>query len=199
MMTIIDREHDIVRALADGEGRHGDAIVDAVEANTDGTVHLDAGTLDRALKHLRAGRLIVQMDRRDPAPEGAHRRCYRLTPRGRALLVPLGIPRPPLVSPCSSPSGRDVRCALRDGEERHGDLILCTRNAPPRSTPLGPITLFRAIRTVPWREAVPLGIALGASMGGVLLLSTGGTSGATGAVAAVATVCVVLRRLVAAA
>jgi len=178
---IIEREHDIVRALADGDARHGDAIAAAVAADTGGRVRFDPGTLDRALKRLRADGLIAQAASRERDPAGARRRSYRLTPRGRALLLPLGRPR----RPC------DGRVPLADGEERHGDLILCARTAPAGSAPHGLLA--------PWREAVPLGAAVGASMGGLLLLIMGGTGEAPGAVAVVAAACVVLRRLVTAA
>ncbi len=93
-MTMTDRCHDILRALADGEERHGYAIMCAVEEHTNGRVVLGPGTLYRAIGRLLDDGLIVQTDRRpDPAVEDERRRYYRITPRGLALLDRPGTPR----------------------------------------------------------------------------------------------------------
>ena len=153
-MTMTDRDHDILRALTDGEERHGYAIMEAVEERTNGRVILGPGTLYRAIKHLLEDGLIVQTDRRpDPAWEDGRRRYYRLTPRGRALLDQPGIPLAPLAPPppsCPRPPHRqyDVLRVLADGEERHGYAILCAVRALPGAAPIGPTTLYRSIRSL---------------------------------------------------
>jgi len=151
-MTTTDRDHDILRALADGEERHGYTIMQAVEEHTNGTVILGPGTLYRAIGRLLADGLIVQTDRRpDPALEDARRHYYRLTARGRALLDQPGTPLPPLVPPPPSgshPPGRqyDLLRALANGEERHGDALMHALRALPGGAPLGPTTLYHSIR-----------------------------------------------------
>ncbi len=67
----------ILLALAAGE-RHGYAIMRATD--------LDAGTVYRAIKRLRATGLVAASDER-ATPEGddERRRYYCLTPRGRAV------------------------------------------------------------------------------------------------------------------
>jgi len=151
-MTMTDRDYDILRALADGEERHGYAIMQTVEEHTNGRLILGPGTLFRAIKHLLGDGLIVQTDRRpDPTLEDERRRYYRITPRGRALLARPGTPLPPLAPPPPSgshPPGRqyDLLRALVDGEERHGYALLGALRALPGGAPLGPTTLYRSIR-----------------------------------------------------
>ena len=99
-MSMTDRYHDIVRALADGEERHGYALMCAVEEHTNGQVILGPGTLYRAIGRLLDDGLIVQTDRwLDPAVEDERRRYYRITARGRALLDRPGTPLAPLAPP----------------------------------------------------------------------------------------------------
>ena len=151
-MTTTDRDHDILRALADGEERHGYTIMQAVEEHTNGRVILGPGTLYRAIGHLLDDGLIVQTDRRpDPALEDERRRYYRITSRGRALLARPGMPLPPLAPPPPSgshPPGRqyDLLRALADGEERHGYALLGALRALPGGASLGPTTLYHSIR-----------------------------------------------------
>jgi len=153
-MARTDRQYDIVRALADGEERHGYALMCAVEEHTNGRVILAPGTLYRAIGRLLEDGLIVQTDRRpDPALEDERRRYYRLTPRGRALLDRPGTPLPPLAPPPPSdahPPGRqdDLLQALADGEERHGDALLHALRALPGGAPIGPATLYHSIRSL---------------------------------------------------
>ncbi len=150
-MAMTDRDHDILRALADGEERHGYAIMCAVEEHTGGTVILGPGTLYRAIKHLLEDGLIVQTDRRpDPAWEDGRRRYYRLTPRGRALLDQSGIPLAPSPPSSPHPPGRqyDVLRVLADGQERHGYALLGAVGALPGGAPIGPTTLYRSIRSL---------------------------------------------------
>ncbi len=151
-MTMTDRYHDILRALADGEERHGYAIMQAVEEHTGGRVILGPGTLYRAIGHLLENGLIVQTDRRpDPAVEDARRRYYRLTTRGHALLAQPGTPLAPLAAPTPPDPGPayrqyDVLRVLADGQERHGHAIARAVGALPGMAPLGPTTLYVTLR-----------------------------------------------------
>ena len=137
-MSMTDRCHDILRALADGEERHGYTILEAVEEHTNGKVILALGTLYRAIGRLLDDGLIVQTDRRPgPALEDARRRYYRITPRGRALLAHPGTPLAPLAPPDPGPAYRqyDVLRALADGEERHGHALMQAVRAVPGAAP----------------------------------------------------------------
>ncbi len=152
-MTMADRQDDILRALADGEERHGYALMCTVEEHTNGRVVLAPGTLYRAIGRLLHDGLIVQTDRRpDPALEDARRRYYRITPRGLALLAQPGTPLPPLAPPPSSddlgPAHRqyDVLRVLADGQERHGHALLRALTALPGGAPVGPTTLYVTLR-----------------------------------------------------
>jgi len=152
-MSMTDRCHDILRALADGEERHGYALMCAVEEDTNGKVILAPGTLYRAIGRLLDDGLIAQTDRRpDPAREDERRHYYRITPRGRALLARPGAPLPPLAPPPSSddlgPAHRqyDVLRVLADGEERHGHALQRGVNALPGAAPVGPTTLYVTLR-----------------------------------------------------
>jgi DNA-binding PadR family transcriptional regulator len=76
----------ILLALADGE-RHGYAIKQEVERQTDGAIRLGPGTLYEAIQRLEQSSLIEESD----APRGADvdrkpRRYYRLTKQGWTLL-----------------------------------------------------------------------------------------------------------------
>lgn len=74
----------ILLALAD-EDRHGYAIIQDVEARTDGALRLSAGTLYRSIQRMLEQGLIVETRER-PAPEedDERRRYYRITPFGTA-------------------------------------------------------------------------------------------------------------------
>jgi len=152
-MSMTDRCHDILQALADGEERHGYALMCAVEEHTNGKVILGPGTLYRAIGRLLDDGLIVQTDRRpDPLLEDERRRYYRITPRGRALLAHPGTPLPPLAPPPSpddlGPAHRqyDVLRVLADDQERHGHALLHAVSALPGAAPLGPTTLYVTLR-----------------------------------------------------
>jgi len=153
-MAITDRYH-ILRALADGEERHGYALMEAVEAATSGKVILAPGTLYRAIDRLLEDGLIVEEAPR-PAPdlEGKRRWSYRITPRGQALLANPGVPLAPLapLAPVTPPSQSlphrqaDVLRVLADGQERHGYAIMLAVGQMPGAAPLGPTGLYRSIR-----------------------------------------------------
>jgi len=152
-MAITDRYH-ILRALADGEERHGYTIMVAVEAATDGKVILAPGTLYRAIGRLLGDGLIAEEAPR-PAPdlEDERRQYYRITARGQALLANPGVPLAPLAPvtpPSQSPPHRqaDVLRVLADGQERHGYAILCAVGRLPAAAPCGPTSLYRSIRSL---------------------------------------------------
>jgi len=147
-MAATKHDLDILWALADGEERHGYAILEAVEVATHGKVILAPGTLYRAIGRLLDDGLIVQTDRRpDPALEDERRRYYRITARGHALLDRPGTPPAP---PDPGPAYRqyDVLRALADGQERHGHALMQAVRAVPGAAPLGPVSLYRSIRSL---------------------------------------------------
>jgi DNA-binding PadR family transcriptional regulator len=73
----------ILLALADDD-RHGYGIMQDVAQRTESAMHLNTGTLYRALKHLLEAGLISESDERpDPTLDDARRRYYRLTAAGR--------------------------------------------------------------------------------------------------------------------
>ncbi len=74
----------ILAALADGE-RHGYGIVQDIDVMSGGRVRLGTGTLYGALERLTADKLVVPT--REEVVGGRTRRFYRLTRRGRAVLV----------------------------------------------------------------------------------------------------------------
>jgi len=148
-MATTKHDQDILRALADGEERHGYAIMEAVEAATGGTVILGPGVLYRAIGHMLEDGLIVQTDRRpDPAQEDARRRYYRITPRGRTLLDQPGTPLAPLAPPDLGPAyrQRDVLRVLADGQERHGHALMRAVGSVPGAAPLGSTGLYLTLR-----------------------------------------------------
>jgi DNA-binding PadR family transcriptional regulator len=75
----------ILLALADAD-RHGYAIIQDVEARTDGELRLSAGTLYRSIQRMLEQGLIVETRER-PAPEDddERRRYYRITAFGKAV------------------------------------------------------------------------------------------------------------------
>ena len=73
----------ILVALTDQE-RHGYAIIQDVEARTDGGLRLSAGTLYRSIARMVEQGLVAEVARRR-APDGdTRRRTYRITPFGNA-------------------------------------------------------------------------------------------------------------------
>src|SRR5437868_10661108 len=76
----------ILMALTD-EDRHGYAIIQDIEARTDGSLKLSAGTLYRSIQRMLEQGLIVEIPDRDrPAAEldDERRRYYRITTSGKA-------------------------------------------------------------------------------------------------------------------
>lgn len=75
----------ILMALADGD-RHGYAIIQDVEARTDGELRLGAGTLYRSIHRMLEQGLIAESSRRPArALDDERRRYYRLTAFGTAV------------------------------------------------------------------------------------------------------------------
>ncbi len=74
----------ILLSLADGE-RHGYAIIQDVEARTDGALRMSAGTLYRSVARMVEQGLITEVMKRRTRAEDERRRYYRLTPFGTAV------------------------------------------------------------------------------------------------------------------
>jgi DNA-binding PadR family transcriptional regulator len=74
----------ILLALAETE-RHGYAIMQDVEARTDGELRLSAGTLYRAIARMVEQGLIVEVEHRRSRADDERRRYYRITSFGMAV------------------------------------------------------------------------------------------------------------------
>ncbi|MDF2772961.1 MAG: transcriptional regulator PadR family protein [Geminicoccaceae bacterium] len=74
----------ILLALLEGE-RHGYAIIQDIEARTDGELRLSAGTLYRSVARMVEQGLIVEVARRASRQDDERRRYYRITPLGTAV------------------------------------------------------------------------------------------------------------------
>ena len=74
----------ILLALLDEE-RHGYAIIQDVEARTQGELRLSAGTLYRSIARMVEQGLIAEVTRRRPAADDQRRRYYRVTPFGTTV------------------------------------------------------------------------------------------------------------------
>jgi DNA-binding PadR family transcriptional regulator len=74
----------ILLALAETE-RHGYAIMQDVEARTDGELRLSAGTLYRAIARMAEQGLIVEVEHRRSRADDERRRYYRITSLGQAV------------------------------------------------------------------------------------------------------------------
>jgi DNA-binding PadR family transcriptional regulator len=74
----------ILLALAESE-RHGYAIIQDVEARTDGELRMSAGTLYRSIARMVEQGLIVEVEKRRSRADDERRRYYRLTPLGESV------------------------------------------------------------------------------------------------------------------
>ena len=74
----------ILLALIAGE-RHGYAIIQDVEARTDGELRMSAGTLYRSVARMVEQGLIAEVTRRRSIADDERRRYYRITPFGTAV------------------------------------------------------------------------------------------------------------------
>ena len=73
-------------ALSEGS-RHGYAIAQQVESQTEGRLRMGPGTLYGTLQRMSRDGLIVESSRpTDDAPHRQRRRYYRMTPLGRRVL-----------------------------------------------------------------------------------------------------------------
>jgi DNA-binding PadR family transcriptional regulator len=77
----------ILLAVVDGE-KHGYAIMQEVNRDTEGQVRMGPGTLYGTIKRLIGGGLIEETDERpDPTLDDERRRYYRLTEYGRKVAI----------------------------------------------------------------------------------------------------------------
>ena len=84
-MNLRPVEFHVLLALA-GEERHGYAILQEVNALTEGEIALEPGTLYRALHRMLADGWVVESSRRPAADvDDQRRRYYRITPLGRRM------------------------------------------------------------------------------------------------------------------
>ena len=75
-------EFEILLTLAHGE-RHGYAILQETEARSEGALHLETGTMYRALRRLVQGGLVAPTARRPlDGSDDERRRYYAITPPG---------------------------------------------------------------------------------------------------------------------
>lgn len=74
----------ILVALSEEE-RHGYAIIQDVEAATDGELRLSAGTLYRSIARMVEQELIVESTRKSAKNDDQRRRYYRITAFGTAV------------------------------------------------------------------------------------------------------------------
>lgn len=74
----------ILLALLD-EDRHGYAIIQDVEARTEGELRLSAGTLYRSIARMVEQGLLVEVARRVSRHDDERRRYYRVTPLGTTV------------------------------------------------------------------------------------------------------------------
>ena len=74
----------ILLALAEDE-RHGYAIIQDVEARTNGELRMSAGTLYRSVARMVEQGLIAEVSKRRTAEDDERRRYYRITPFGTSV------------------------------------------------------------------------------------------------------------------
>ena len=74
----------ILLALLDQE-RHGYAIIQDVEARTEGELRMSAGTLYRSVARMVEQELIAEVSKRPASGDDERRRYYRVTPFGTAV------------------------------------------------------------------------------------------------------------------
>jgi DNA-binding PadR family transcriptional regulator len=74
----------ILLAVLNGE-LHGYAIIQDVEARTDGSLRMSAGTLYRSVARMVEQGLITEVAKRRSIADDERRRYYRITPFGTAV------------------------------------------------------------------------------------------------------------------
>src|SRR5689334_6879273 len=75
----------ILLAVAAGE-RHGYAVIQDVEARTDGELRMSAGTLYRSIARMVEQGMIVEVEKRRAMRDADRRRYYRITSLGAAVV-----------------------------------------------------------------------------------------------------------------
>ncbi len=123
-------QYDVLRVLADGQERHGHALLRAVNA-LPGAAPVGPTTLYVTLRRLRTNGFVVEdAVRPDPALGGEPRDCYRITPQGtEALRTPGLLPLP--ARTVAQQRQYAVLRALADGQERHAYGLLAALRADP--------------------------------------------------------------------
>lgn len=84
MLPLPPATFHILLALNAGE-RHGYAIIQDVEARTEGELRMSAGTLYRSVARMVEQGVITEVQKRRTAEEDERRRYYRITPFGTAV------------------------------------------------------------------------------------------------------------------
>ena len=74
----------ILLAVAE-EARHGYAIIQDVEARTEGELRMSAGTLYRSVARMVEQELIIEVSKRPASGDDERRRYYRITPFGTTV------------------------------------------------------------------------------------------------------------------
>jgi len=139
------RQHDVLRVLADGQERHGYALLRAV-GRLPGAAPLGPTGLYLTLRRLLTNGFVAEAAARpDPALGDEVRAYYRITPQGAEALRTPGL----LPLPCRTTAQQrqyDVLCALADGAEHHAyGLITDVRAAPNGAVRFGTGTAYRAL------------------------------------------------------
>jgi DNA-binding PadR family transcriptional regulator len=83
LTPLAPRDFLILLALAAGD-LHGYGLVKAIEAESNGEVHMDPANLYRALRRMRRDGLVQEVTGPDTG-EGPDRRYFRLSPLGRRI------------------------------------------------------------------------------------------------------------------
>ena len=139
------RQHDVLRVLADGQERHGHALMRAV-GSMPGAAPLGPTGLYVTLRRLLTNGFVAEAAARpDPALGDEPRDYYRITPQGEeAQRIPGLLPLPQRTT--AQQQQYDVLCALADGAEHHGyGLITDVRAAPNGAVRFGTGTAYRTL------------------------------------------------------
>ena len=139
------RQHDVLRVLADGQERHGYALLRAV-GRLPGAAPLGPTGLYLTLRRLLTNGFVAEAAARpDPALGDEVREYYRITPQGAEALRTPGL----LPLPCRTTAQQrqyDVLCALADGAEHHAyGLITDVRAAHNGAVRFGTGTAYRLL------------------------------------------------------
>lgn len=78
--------HYLILLLLEERPTYGVELLDRLEKESGGTVHLNAGSLYRTIARLVEDGLVAPTDDDEPGGVGAPRKIYRVTPLGRSVL-----------------------------------------------------------------------------------------------------------------